>query len=55
VKDGDDVLGVDGLDGPLLLVTLEPQDLVCEPEHDAQLVALALLRLSHLRDLQLLA
>lgn len=55
VEDGDDVLGVDGLDGPLLLTPLEAQHLVGETQDDPQLVALTLLRLGHLWNLELLA
>ena len=54
VEDGDDVLGVDGLDGPLLLTPLEAQHLVGETQDDPQLVALTLLRLGHLWNLELL-
>lgn len=55
VEDWDDVLRVDGLDGPLLLAPLQAEDLIGEAENDLQLVALALFGLGHLRDLELLS
>ena len=54
-QNGDDVLGVDGLNRPLLLVSLKSENLVCKSQDDPQLVPLALFRLSHLRNLELLS
>jgi len=55
VQDGDDVLRMDGFDGPLLLVPLQAEDLVGKAEYNFQLVALALFRLGHFWDLELLS
>ena len=55
MQDGDNVLGVHGVDAPLGLAPLKPEHVVGKSQNNSQLVPLAILGLRHLRDLQQLS